>query len=554
MRFPPIWRLASALALVASLLGLVPACEGLDGPERWFSAPAPVASAPAPAQSALGTVAGRLRLYGTNPADLDPARAQDVATWQYLLQIYSGLVKLNERLEVVPDAAESWQITNGGRTYRFHLRPGLKFQDAKPVTANDFKYSLERATDPASHSPVAGAYLGDIAGAAEKLSGRTTELRGVRVVDERTLEITIDAPKTYFLSKLTYPTAFVVDRANVEGGGSQWWRKPNGTGPFRLKEWIDDDHLLLERNENYYGPLPTLDQIDYYLGGGSPMTMYERDELDVVEVGLGDIERVLDPTNPLSKELLVQPLLSLWYIGFNTRQPPFDDIKVRQAFNLATDKDKLVNITFKRTRAKAEGVLPPGMPGYQSGFQGLGFNPAKARQLIAESKYGGVENLPEITLTLGEGGGPLGQTLAEMYHRNLGVKINVMTVGEGFFADLEARRYQMYYMGWVADYADPQDFLDVLLHSQSPANYGNYSNPEVDSLLERARTESDNSARLRLYAEAERKVVEDAALVPLFHDVSHVLVKPRVRGLRWTPLGILSFAGTSVAADQAHGS
>ena len=546
------WRQVSALTLIVLLLVPLAGCEGIDGvvqsvPEfRQDAQPAKVPEAPAITQLATG----RLRLYGSNPHDLDPAHTQDVATWTYLLHLYSGLVKLNSRLEVVPDAAESWQALDGGKTYRFTLRQDLKFHDGKPVTATDFKYSLERVADPATRSPMALAYLGDIVGVPERLAGRAREVAGVKVVNERTLEIAIDAPKTYFLAKLTYPTAFVVDRVNIETGGTEWWRRPNGTGPFKLKEWVEDEHLILDRSEVYYGVKPLLSQVSYYLGGGSPMTMYERDELDVIEVGLGDIERVLDPANPLNRELQVTPMLSLWYIGLNPNLPPFDDPKVRQAFNYAADKDKLVNITFKRTRVKAEGVLPPGIPGYREGFRGLGFDRDKARQLIAKSSYGSVDNLPEITLTMSEGGGSLGETLAEMYQRNLGVSINVTEVGEGFYSDLEARAYQMFYMGWIADYPDPQNFLDVLLHSQSPANHGGYLNPRVDRLLEKARIEPNVQERLRLYGEAERMLVDDGAIVPLFHDVSYALVKPRVSGLEWTPMGILSFEGTSVTAEQ----
>jgi oligopeptide transport system substrate-binding protein len=484
-----------------------------------------------------------LNLLGGEPPTLDPALTQDATSATYIVEIFSGLVTLNKDLEVAPDIAESWDLSNDGTTYTFHLRHDVKFHDGKPVTAQDFKYSIERACDPATGSVVADTFLGDIVGAQAKLRGRADEVSGVVVADDHTLEITIDSPKAYFLSKLTYPTAFVVDQENVEGPIQPWTDEPNGTGPFRLAEYELGLRIVLERNEAYYGsPMPALEQVNFILALASGMTMYETGELDAVPVGLTDIERVLDPSNPLNKELSVtMHTLSIFYIGFNVQVPPFDDQKVRQAFNYAIDRDKLVEVVLKKMEVKAEGILPPGMPGYNEALQGYPYDPEKARQLITESKYGDASNLPEITLSVYGGGGTAARSveaIVEMYKQNLGVDIAIQQTGWAtYLQDSTVRRYQMFGVtaGWIADYPDPQAFLDILFHSESHRNFWGYSNPEVDKRLEEARVEQDFEKRIALYQQAEEMILEDAPIVPLTHNAEYWLTKPYVEGMIYPP-------------------
>ncbi len=485
-----------------------------------------------------------LNLPGGEPPPLDPALTQDATSATYIVEIFSGLVTLDQDLEVVPDIAASWELSDDGTTYTFHLRDDAKFHDGKPVTAQDFKYSIERACDPATGSVVADTYLGDIVGAQTKLRGQTHEVSGVVAIDDHTLEITIDSPKAYFLSKLTYPTAFVVDQENVEGRAQPWTDQPNGTGPFRLAEYELGLRIVLERDEAYYGTLkPALERVNFVLAGGSAMTMYETDELDAVPVGLADVERVLDPSNPLNEELsITMPMLSIYYIGFNVEKPPFDDQKVRQAFNYAIDKDKYVEVVWKKMQLKAEGVLPPGMPGYNEALQGYPYDPEKARQLIAESKYGDASNLPEITLNVSGAGGAAARqvsAIVEMYKQNLGVDIAIQqTEWATYLWDVRAHRYQMFGLtaGWIADYPDPQDFLDILFHSESRNNDMEYANPEVDRLLEEARGEQDFEKRMALYQQVEEIVLEDAPIVPLTHDADYWLTKPYVEGMTYPPV------------------
>jgi len=481
-----------------------------------------------------------LILFDVGPITLDPALMRDTTSASYVQEIFSGLVTLDKELQVVPDIAEKWEISKDGKDYTFYLRRDVKFHNGRKVTANDFKYALERACDPATESKTAANYLGDIVGVKEKLFGKANEISGVKVINDYTLQITIDTPKAYFLAKLVHPAAFVVDRDNVKLG-EEWWRKPNGTGPFKLKEWKKDELLVLERNALYHGELPRVQNVVFRLWGGIPMIMYETGEIDITYVSASNIERVLDPANPLNKDLVTIPEFSLWYIGFNVTKPPFDDARVRQAFCHVVDKDKIIKLVLKDMVKRADGILPPGMPGYNEGIKGLDFDPEKAKELIRQSKYRSVANLPSITLTAAGRGevSPVNEAIIDMWRQNLGVEAEVRQIEpETYPYVLKGEKDEIFEIGWVADYPDPQNFLDVLFHSSSEDNAGEYSNPELDALLESAREEMDTATRLSMYQEIEQMLVDDAACLPLFFSVNYILVKPYVKGFVPAPMPI----------------
>lgn len=504
---------------------------------------------PATTPGSQVVLGGELRMAGGDPDTLDPALVQDVASWRYLLHLYSGLVGLDDSLQVVPDLAKSWDLSNGGKTYTFKLRSDAKFHNGKAITARDVKFSLERACDPKVKSPVAATYLGDIVGATDKLRGKAKEITGVVVKDDYTLEITIDAPREYFLSKLTYSTAMVVDNVNVESGPA-WAQKPNGSGPFKLQQWKADEAIVLISSEGYYGQKPRIASVRYDLTGRSPIGQYEKGEVDVAPVGLADIDRVTDKSNPLNAELRVTPELEVTYIGLNTKMKPFDDVKVRQAFTMALDRDKLARVTFMGQYVKAEGILPPGMPGYDPKVAGPKFDLTRARQLLDESSYKGAENLPPVTLSSSLGGGGMANNLAEIYRRGLAVGVAVEQVDTGYFDQLSAGKLQMFVMGWVADYPDPQDFLDLLFRTGSEPNHSQYSSQRLDALLDQASVEKDKGKRVELYREAERLILADAPVVPLYHGVDYTLVKPYVKGLTVTSMGVLSLKRVELSSAR----
>ncbi|MFC2066236.1 peptide ABC transporter substrate-binding protein [Chloroflexota bacterium] len=490
-----------------------------------------------------------LNLYGIDPITLDPAVSGEMTSHDYIMQLFGGLVRLDDKLEPAPDIAERWRISDDGRTYTFYLRHDVRFHSDREVKAGDFKYSWERACDPATGSRTAAAYLNDIAGVQEVLTGKTKEISGVIGVDDYTLQVTIDAPKSYFLSKMTYPTAFVVDRANVESGG-EWWRQPNGTGPFRLKEWDKNNLLVLERNELYYEEPSGVNLVGFQLYGGVPMNLYETGKIDVAPVYLNYIDKVTDKAGPFYRELQVVPELSFRYIGFNVTRPPFDDVNVRRAFNQAIDKDKLVSLVFRDMVQRADGILPPGMPGFDEDLAGLDYDVNKAREWIAASRYGDVSRLPPITITVTGWGGLIAQEVeaaVQEWRNNLGVEVTVRQMEPSrFLYHLREEKDEMFYMGWVADYPHPQDFLDILFHTGVENNYADYSNPEVDALLDMAAVETDLKKSLALYQQAEQKLVDDAACLPLWFGQNYVLVKPYVDGYSLTPMGIAMLDRVSV--------
>ena len=508
------------------------------------------------------------RIWG-DPPSLDPALMTDTTSAGVVVEIFSGLMALDTDLQLVPDVAESFDISEDGLVYTFYLRPSAKFHDGKQVTAQDFKWSIERAANPRTASPVADTYLGDIVGVQDVIDGNATEISGIKVIDDYTLQFTIDAPKAYFLAKLTYPTAYVVDRENVESGGRNWADTPNGTGPFRLKEYRIGERLILERNEHYYRDLAKVDAIVMNLAGGQSMAMYENDEIEITGVSLFDLERILDPNEPLNKELVIAPPeFSVSYVGFNTNMPPFDSSKLRQALNHAIDKELIAKEVLSEMVVPAYSILPPGMPGYNPDLEGLKYDPDLAQKLLSESPYAdylsqvhedsphydsaqrylsqspyaGTGDTPRIDITVPGTGGTIGldlEVVLVMWEQVLGVQVNIQQVEWAtYLQDLNKQGFQAYAgLGWEADYPDPQDFLDILFHTDSSINHGGYSNPEADAVLEAARVEQDVARRLELYRQAEEMIVMDAAWVPLwFQGERHVLIKSYVKDYRMTPM------------------
>ncbi len=481
----------------------------------------------------------------SDPPTLDPHLVTDTTSAGIVVEIFSGLVSLNEDLEIVPELAESWSISGEGTVYEFKLRPDLKFSNGEPVTAEDVKWSIERAAHPDTESPVADIYLGDIVGINEIIDGRgdVVSAPGVTVVDDRTVRIEIDAPKAYFLAKLTYPTAYVLDRDNVEAGGDSWTDNAAGTGPFFLEEYKIGQRMVLARNDNYWGRSAYLDNVVLNLAGGVSMAMYENDEIDITGVGLADLTRVQDPTEELNKDLVrVPPHFSISYVGFNVSEPPFDDPKFRQALNYAVDKELIASQVYSDLVMPAYGILPPGFPGFSDEVEGIRYDPEKAKQLLAESKYSDPETRPRITVTIpGTGGSaPLDvQVISTMWEDVLGVEIDVQQVEWAtYLQDLNRSRLQAWGgIGWEADYPDPQDFIDILFYSDSSGNHGHYNNPEVDSRVEEARTEQDIIRRVQLYNEAEEIILHDAAWLPLWFDMEGLaLIKPWVKNYTFTPI------------------
>ena len=486
----------------------------------------------------------------SDPPTLDPHLVTDGTSYGIVIEIYSGLVRLgaNPSNPFEPDLAESWSVLEDGTVYEFKLRNGLVFSNGDPVTAQDFKWSFERAAHPDTASTVAEEFLGDIVGIQDIVDGNATTAEGIEVVDERTLRITIDAPKAYFIAKLTYPTAFVLNKSNVETLGRSWVDEPVSTGPFTLKEYRIGQRIRLARNDNFWDRTAYLDEVVFNLAGGVAMAMYENDEIDVTGVGLADLERVQDPTEELNKDLVeVPPNFAVSYVGFNINEAPFDDANFRQALNHSVDKQLIADQVFSNLVKPAYGIIPPGFPGFSADITGLEFDPELAQDLLNQSAYAEPSTRPRIVLTVpGTGGSPglTTEVVADMWRQNLGIEIEIQQVEWAtYIQDLHRGRLQAWSgLSWQADYPDPQTFIDVLFRSNSAINYGGYANSQVDEYVVAAQTEQDAIKRVEFYNDAEQIVVSEAAWLPLWWGVdSKALVKPWVQDYQFSSLTIPKF-------------
>jgi len=472
----------------------------------------------------------------TNPRSYDPATTLSAGD----KRIFSGLVAFDPSLNLTPDLAERWEVSPDGTTYTFYLRQNAKFHDGRPVTAQDVVYSWERAAGPALASDTVLTYLGDIVGVREVTEGKAEHISGLSSIDDHTLQVTIDAPKPYFLLKLTFATAFIVDKANVESG-EEWYRTPNGTGPYKLIEWTRFERQVYEANQDFYLGAPSIPYILVQLYSGEDQRLYEAGEIDIA--GIYSVDRFTDPTEPLHSELLTGVDLCTHYIVFDTTRPPFDDVNVRKAFSMAFNRQKYIDVVLDGHALPAYGLYPPGLPGFNIALRGLPYDPAQARQLMAESKYGGPNGLPPIVFSdIGIGSYMSSDVaaLAEMWEQDLGVTITVENLEPNYYYDqvYSKNHGQLLRGGWCADYPDPENFADVLFHSGSSQNNGGYSNPQLDALLETARVEQNVTERIALYQEAEQIIVDDAAGLFTTYSLSYQLVKPYVKGYVFTPIDI----------------
>ncbi|MBI3166339.1 MAG: peptide ABC transporter substrate-binding protein [Chloroflexi bacterium] len=500
------------------------------------------ASAPATLDIQIGVPLDQAIVYSggesANLRDYDPATTYSAGD----KLVFSGLVSLDTNLNIRPDLAETWEVSADGTVYTFHIHPNAKFHDGRDVTAQDVVFSWERAASPELQSDTVLTYMGDIVGVREKYFGEANSISGLKVIDEKTLQVTIDAPKPYFLMKLTFPTSYIVDEGNVSIG-EEWVRQPNGTGPYKLREWKSYEYIVYEANPDFYLGAPSIPYVVYKLYAGDDVRLFETGEVDLAGVGLYDVERMLDPNEPLNRNLVSGVNLCTNYVTFDATQPPFDDVNVRKAFSMAFDRQRYIDVLYRGLVLPAVGLYPPGLPGFDYGLEGLPFDPEGARELLKQSKYGGPEGLPEIVYTNSGIGSYVGGSvaaLADMWQQYLGVTIKVENLDYNFYYEqiFSGNHGQIFDGGWCADYPDPENFADVLFHSGVPQNHGGYSNPELDALLESARVEPDVTRRIDMYQQAERILVDDAPVLFLTHSLSYQLVQPYVKGFVYTPISI----------------
>ncbi len=494
----------------------------------------------------------------TNVTTFDPAMCQDVETNQVLMNAYEGLVQYSPDNKVVPCLADKWTVSKDGLVYTFHLRPGTAFQNGMPVTATDVAYTLRRALDPKLSSPVAVQYLGDIKGANDVYSGKATDLQGVKVVDPQTVAITITSPKAYWLATLTYPTAWIVCKAIAEKRGTASLTSDDaiagaGTGAFHVTEYRKDQEVDMEPNAHYWDGPPKVHLAEHViLDPNTRHSEFVNGQLDLMrKLTIGDM--VTDKADARVKGAVkVWPRAGVYYLALNQNvYKPFGDVRVRQAIAYATDKKKLADVVTGGVYPIAYDLLPTGIPGTDPNFRGLPYDPAKGRQLLAEAGYPGGKGLPPLDM-MGNEKDPLTQKtidlLRQMYAQNLGITINErqMEFGALIAGEDNNKTLPSYYLGWYADYLDPQDFYSLLLGSKSTANHTGYANPKLDALCAQADVEQNAAKRMALYRQAAQIAGDDVPRIPLYIGVDPELVSPRVHGIDDCLMGHLPYKHVTV--------
>jgi oligopeptide transport system substrate-binding protein len=480
------------------------------------------------------------------PTVMDPATVEDGNTIDIIQQVFEGLTMWSPDNKPIPNVAEKWDVSPDGTTYTFTLKKGVKFHGGREVKAEDFKYSIDRAADPAMKSPTVMSYLDDVVGMKEAHAGTAKGVSGVRVVDDYTLEIKIDKARPYFLGKLTYPVSFVVDKDLAKMGTEITTidAMKSGTGPYVPQSYEAEQTFVMAANKNYHGGAPKIERIERLVATDSAtrIAKYKAGDLDLVQLARQDISGIeSDPKYKADLKFYDRP--AIWYVGFNEKMiPALADAKVRRAFGMAINRKRIVEDLMGNFNKLATGILPPGVDGARTeNVIPFDYDPAKAKALLKESGWEG--KVPSIDMYF-RSEEPDYRLVAEAVQadlkQNLGITINAKPLASGpYFNRLNKKEIPMYHMRWAADYLDPQNFISIFFSSTGGQNKFYYSNPQVDALCAQADVEQNHDKRMDLYHKAEDIVLNDAVWIPIFYQRDAELVSPRVHGMRESLFGHL---------------
>jgi oligopeptide transport system substrate-binding protein len=494
----------------------------------------------------------RVNLAG-EPATIDPNRLSWSREHTPAVQVFEGLLCFDHDLSLKALVAQDIpSLENGGistdlKTYTFKLRPDVTWSDGKKLKAQDFEYSIKRMLSPDIASAYASFYFDIVGaeaynGAANEDDATKTRLKdavGVKALDDVTLQITLNKPRYTFLQLMTLWPTYPVREDIISQYGNEWTEPPHyiGNGPYILTEWVHDDHMTFKPNPNYWGTKPKLTEIYMAMitDVNTELEAYESNKLEISRVPLGMEKTVMaDPV--LSKETLCYPQLSTCALEFNTKKPPFDNIKVRQALACAIDRVSLVDKVRGGVGKPALSWIPPGIPGHDPSLgKEYEFNITRAKELLAAAGYADLDNFPVLTFQYPDtaGNSLIAEFLQAQIKENLGIDLTLEPMEPKSFTQLVEQREHTWYLGWwFADYPDPDDWLPELFGTDAGQNNTGYSNPEFDALVKQAKSELDNTERLQLWDKAHKMVMADVPIVPMFYQEHLFLVKPTVEGLK----------------------
>ncbi len=476
-------------------------------------------------------------------ATLDPAIGYDWQNWSMIKSIFDGLMDyVPGTTELRLGLAESYEVSEDGLTYTFTLRDGVRFHNGREMTAEDVKYSPDRVTSPETQSPGAG-FFGSIAGFDAVMDGSADTLEGVKVVDDRTIEITLSRLDATFLHVMALNFASVVPQEAVEAAGLDFGKEPVGTRAFKLDEWTIGQRLVFAKNENHWREgVPYLDQITFKVGQEPIVALLrlQNGEVDVPGDGIPPAKFVEVMSDPAQAERVVeggQPHTG--YITMNTQMEPFDDVKVRQAVNMAIDKDRIVQIINGRA-VPANQPLPPSMPGYADAYEGYTYDPEAARALLAEA---GLEDGFETELyVMNTDPNPRIAQAIQQDLSEIGIDASIQSLAQAnvIAAGGEADQAPMIRSGgmaWIADFPDPSNFFGPILGCAGAVtggwNWSWYCNEELDTMAAEADSIVDpamTEERLAMWSDIYTRIMEDAPWAPVFNEQRYTMKSERMGG------------------------
>jgi oligopeptide transport system substrate-binding protein len=477
----------------------------------------------------------------TDIGELDPALGPDANSAVAVSMIYSGLVKSDVNLNVVPDQA-TWDISNNNTVYTFHIKSGITFSDGTPVTAQTYVYTLTRALLPEVKSSIATFFEANIVGVDAVNNGKTKTLAGVKALDPQTLQITLTKPTPYFLEVLTNSLYYPLNEKIINQYGQVDWVNHAagngiGTGPFMVKEWDHNVKMILVPNPHYYGTRTRLSEVDmiFVNDATTAYNAYRAGQYAFVwNISPQDQQTAKNMPGFTRHSLLQTDLLF-----FNNKMDPFNSAAVRQAFAYATDKNTLAHAIFKDTVTPAATIIPPGMPGYQPNYPGLPYDKTKAKQLLL-SVYPDVSQVPPITFSYPSS--QVSQTeaaaLQAMWQNALGIQVRLSSVELNAYTQEQSNhQIQFGFTQWSADFPDPYDWLALNLTTGAPNNNGDWSNPQFDQLINQAE-ETTGDARISLYNEAEQIAITNVGWLPIDHQAMGAIIPSWVHGVSLNSNGL----------------
>ena len=487
---------------------------------------------------------GEVRILVQEPSTFDPSAQADAATAAITAQLYETLTAHDASLNLQPALAESWDVDEDGHRVVFHLRPDLTFSDGTPLTAADVVGSWLRIIDPVTPAPLAALMI-DVRGARDYLAGRTTDPASVGLrATGADVEVQLERPGADFPAIVSAPIFAVVPPAAWRDKQDAFGVDAVVSGGYSVAA-VTDEEITLERNERYWAgpaPIPTV-RLLLDIGGRSPVAAFEDDELDYTEISLVDAPWIAyDRT--LGPQLRETPSLALTYIGIDAASPPFDDVRVRQAVGAAVDWRRITTLGAFGGLTPAVSMVPPAIRG-AGGEDWLPLHdPERARGLLAEAGYPGGAGLPRIQFAAG-GAGIADGVAAELL-RELGMDVELVILDD-HLARITGDPPNMWISGWIADYPGPNDFLGVLLESDSSENHGHWSSPAFDAAIGDALSTRDPAEAEVAFERALAEIQREIPVVPLFVSTDWSLSRAGLLGAGSNGMGILRMAGMAWA-------